>query len=169
KRDAHMPVSPRHVFVLAYALSGAAALIYQVSWVRLLALHMGHGLASVSTVLAAFMGGLALGAALAGRVAPRLPPVRALRLYAALEWTVAASALVIPLAIGQFHPLLAATYNDGAGGITFGVVRALSSLIILILPCCALGATLPLACRWFVRHGDDTGAQAGTLYAVNVV
>lgn len=164
-----MPVSPRHVFVLAYALSGAAALIYQVSWVRLLALHMGHGLASVSTVLAAFMGGLALGAALAGRVAPRLPPVRALRLYAALEWTVAASALVIPLAIGQFHPLLAATYNDGAGGITFGVVRALSSLIILILPCCALGATLPLACRWFVRHGDDTGAQAGTLYAVNVV
>ena len=48
-------------FLLLFAVSGAAALIYEVAWTRLLTLQMGHGIAAASTVLAAFMGGLALG------------------------------------------------------------------------------------------------------------
>jgi spermidine synthase len=52
----------RGVFVGAYAASGAAALIYEVAWTRLLTLHLGHTVAAASTVLAAFMGGLAIGA-----------------------------------------------------------------------------------------------------------
>ena len=63
---------PRQAFLLAYLASGAAGLLYEVAWARLLTLHLGHSTAAVSTVLAAFMGGLAAGAALGGRVAPRL-------------------------------------------------------------------------------------------------
>jgi spermidine synthase len=48
-------------FGLIFALSGAAALIYEVTWTRLLTLQVGHGVAAASTVLAAFMGGLAVG------------------------------------------------------------------------------------------------------------
>src|SRR5688572_33124188 len=75
----------RSPFLVLFAVSGAAALIYEVVWTRLLTLHMGHGLAAASAVLAAFMGGLAAGAGAAGHYAGSLPPRRALTLYAALE------------------------------------------------------------------------------------
>ncbi len=58
----------RRAFLIVYCLSGAAALLYQVAWSRLLTLYLGHTVAA-GTVLAAFMGGLALGAAVGGRVA----------------------------------------------------------------------------------------------------
>ena len=70
-------------FLLLFAVSGAAALIYEVIWTRLLTLYLGHGLAAASAVLAAFMGGLAAGAGAAGRVAGKLDRTRALRTYAA--------------------------------------------------------------------------------------
>src|SRR5258705_1753441 len=77
----------RWLFVGFYAASGAAALIYEVTWTRLLTLQMGHTVAAASTVLAAFMGGLALGAALAGRFP--VSPSRRLQAYAILEGVVA--------------------------------------------------------------------------------
>ena len=60
--DTHTPMTPKRWFVVAYGCSGLAGLIYQVTWTRLLMLHMGHTLAAVTTVVAAFMGGLAVGA-----------------------------------------------------------------------------------------------------------
>src|SRR4030095_7047969 len=66
-----------------FILSGATGLIYEVLWVRLLGLVFGGTTLAVSTVLAAFMGGLALGSALAGRGAARLK--RPLRFYGLAE------------------------------------------------------------------------------------
>ena len=54
--------APRALFVLVYLLSGAAALVYEVVWARLLTLQMGSTVTAVGTVLAAFMGGMARGA-----------------------------------------------------------------------------------------------------------
>src|SRR2546425_980447 len=96
----------RRLFAVLYAASGAAALVYEVTWTRLLTLQLGHTVNAASIVLAAFMGGLALGAWLAGRyvrtcrwtparverLASRAPHTEsgrradpALRTYAALE------------------------------------------------------------------------------------
>jgi spermidine synthase len=57
---------------VCFILSGATGLIYEILWARMLGLVFGATTLAVSTVLAAFMGGLALGSALAGRLAPRL-------------------------------------------------------------------------------------------------
>src|SRR6478672_2056933 len=97
----------RRLFCLAYFLSGCAGLLYEVVWTRLLTLHLGHTVAAVSTVLAAFLGGLAVGALAGGAIASRRTPREALRTYAALERVIAASALVVPLALLLFKPLLA--------------------------------------------------------------
>ena len=59
------------VFLLLYLLSGAAALLYEVVWLRLLTLSMGHTAGAVGTVLAAFMGGLAAGAGVPARLRRR--------------------------------------------------------------------------------------------------
>ena len=55
------------LFLLAYICSGLAGLVYEVSWTRLLTLYIGHTTAAAAAVVAAFLGGLAVGAASGGR------------------------------------------------------------------------------------------------------
>ncbi len=159
----------RSRFALIFAASGAAALIYEVTWTRLLTLRLGHGVAAASTVLAAFMGGLAIGSAIGGRRAATFDPARALRVYAGLELLIGLLALLLPFGLLALDPLLAATYSDGAGGATFGTLRLVTSLLLLSLPAAAMGATFPIASRWFVKHAGQAARDAGALYASNTV
>lgn len=159
----------RGFFLVLFALSGAAALVYEVVWTRLLTLDVGHGLAAASTVLAAFMGGLALGAAAGGRMGQRMSPREALRTYARLELAIAAAALVLPWLLSLLGPLLGAVYANGHGGVMFGAVRLVSTLILLSGPAAAMGATFPIASRWMVRQASRLSVDAGTLYAANTL
>jgi spermidine synthase len=159
----------RSVFALVFAASGAAALIYEVTWTRLLTLQLGHGVAAASTVLAAFMGGLAVGSAVGGRWGQRLSGGTALRVYAGLELAIAVLALVLPFELRALDPLLVWAYADGAGGATFGVLRFLTSLVLLSLPAAAMGATFPVAARWFVKSAGAAAREAGSLYAANTI
>src|SRR5262249_44401251 len=77
-----------------FFLSGTSALIYEILWQRLLHLVFGVSTLSVSAVLAAFMGGLALGGLLLGGRADRTPAP--LRLYALLEAGIAVTAVLVP-------------------------------------------------------------------------
>jgi len=159
----------RGPFLILFAVSGAAALIYEVVWTRLLTLHMGHGLAAASTVLAAFMGGLAAGAGAAGRYAGKLPRQRALTLYAGLEIAIGVLAVLMPLLLMAVRPLLAATYENGSGGGTFAFVRLASSVLLLCVPAACMGATFPIASRWMVRSAGQAAQDAGGLYAANTL
>jgi spermidine synthase len=159
----------RGPFFVLFALSGAAALVYEVVWTRLLTLQVGHGLAAASTVLAAFMGGLAIGAAVGGRVGQRLSPRAALRAYAGLEAAIAAVAILLPFLLAALRAPLAALYDNGDGGVAFAAVRVGSSLLLLSLPAAAMGATFPIASRWMVRHASSVSIDAGRLYAANTL
>jgi len=135
-----------------------------VTWTRLLALQLGHTVAAASTVLAAFMGGLALGAWLAGYVS-----AGTLRAYAALELLVASTALLLPLALGAATPALAWAYADGAAPARFAIVRVVISLALLGVPAAAMGATFPIAAGVLASHdkGCASFSGAGYLYASN--
>src|SRR5688572_15706141 len=88
---------PRIRFLLiaaAFLLSGGAALVYQVVWQRLLALHTGIGVLSIALIVSAFMAGLGLGSQAGGVWSARVTPVRALHLFAVIELLVAAFASV---------------------------------------------------------------------------
>src|SRR5262245_24354083 len=130
-------LQPRRVVVALYAASGAAALVYEVVWTRLLTLQLGHPVAAASTVLAAVMGGLAVGAYGAGRFLTRQtesidqpPPTHPahLTLYAVLEIAIAAFALALPFALRAWTPLLAWAYADGTAPLRFAIVRIVISL-----------------------------------------
>jgi spermidine synthase len=159
----------RSSFLVLFAVSGAAALIYEVVWTRLLTLHLGHGLAAASAVLAAFMGGLAAGAGAAGRIAGRLERAKALRLYAALELAIGVLAMLMPLFLTGLRPLLASAYADGSGGAAFAVLRLVTSVLLLTLPAACMGATFPIASKWMVRHASLAAQDAGALYASNTL
>ena len=162
-------MAPPRWFLAVYALSGAAALVYEVAWTRLLTLYLGHGVAAASTVLAAFMGGLAVGAGVAGPMSDHTPRVRAIRTYAGLELAIAALALAMPLGLRLMEPLLSRAYADGAGGLGFPVLRLLTSVIFVALPAVAMGATFPLVARWYVPTASAATRAAGALYAANTI
>ena len=159
----------RGPFLILFAVSGAAALIYEVVWTRLLTLYLGHGLAAASAVLAAFMGGLAAGAGIGGRIAGRYSPAKALRVYGGLEIAIAVLAMLMPLALMAARPILAASYADGAGGGTFAFLRVALSVLLLCVPAACMGATFPIASRWIVRMASTAAQDAGALYAANTL
>ena len=118
----------RWLFLLAYTSSGLAGLVYQVSWTRLLTLYIGHTTAAASAVVAAFLGGLAVGAGVGGGIASRRSRQQSLHAYVILELFVAVVALVLPLELRAVTPLLQWAYGDGTPGLLFPAIRLLSCL-----------------------------------------
>ena len=156
------------LFLLAYTCSGLAGLIYEVTWTRLLTLYLGHTTAAASAVVAAFLGGLALGAAVGGRIAVTLSPRQALHAYVGLEAAVAICAVLLPFELSLFTPLLRWSYADDSGEL-FPLIRIVSCMVMVMLPALALGATFPMAVRWFTRNSTEPAAETGTLYFLNTV
>lgn len=100
------------LFALAccFALSGLAALVYQTAWTREFALVFGTSELAVATVLAAYMGGLALGAALIDRMLPRF--TRPVLGYALLELGIgAASVALVPALLYASSALLVTMFG----------------------------------------------------------
>jgi spermidine synthase len=95
------PDDPRGDAGLALAAfaSGAVALGYETCWMRRLGLILGGTSTGAAIAVGAFLGGLALGGALADRL-----PGRPQRIWGALEWTAAAAAIGVPLALSTAHP-----------------------------------------------------------------
>ena len=83
---------------LAAALSGGAALAYEICWSRALVVPLGNSTDAAAVVLAGFMLGIAAGARLGGGLAERVPSP--LRLYALLEVLLALYAIVAPHLFG---------------------------------------------------------------------
>src|SRR3989442_5953655 len=104
-----MRFSAARGYSLLFFLSGATGLVYELLWVRLLYQAFGSTLESVTTVVAAYMGGLGLGAWLLGRRGDRHP--RPAALYGRLEIAIGAFGLVSPFLLALAHPLYL-----GAGG-----------------------------------------------------
>lgn len=157
------------LFLVAYACSGLAGLIYEVSWTRLLTLYIGHTTAAASAVVAAFLGGLAVGAGVTGPLAARLSPRQSLHAYIGLEISVVASAALLPLELSAVTPLLRWAYGDGEPGLLFPVMRVAACLVMVFVPSLALGATFPLAIRWFANESKHPARQGSVLYFLNTV
>jgi spermidine synthase len=152
--------------LLLFFLSGVSALVYQVLWMRLLALVFGVTIHAASTVLAAFMTGLAIGSAVGGRMADRVR--KPLVMFAAAEALVAVAALATPLALAGVEAVYVRLHEIvGEWPAITAVVRLLLSFAILVVPTTLMGATLPLVVTSALSRGTILGRQVSLLYACN--
>ena len=101
-----MPGGTLAALLVLFFVSGACSLVYQLIWARMLVVVFGVGTWAVSTVLAAFMAGLALGSFGFGRLADRRGDP--LRIYGLLELGIAAAALLVPAGIAGLEGVCAA-------------------------------------------------------------
>jgi len=105
-------------YSLVFFLSGVTGLVYELLWVRLLYQSFGSTIQSVTTVVAAYMGGLGLGAWLLGRYADRHRKPAAL--YGWLEIAIGLFGIVSPIVLALAHRVYVAT----AGGMSLVLMQA---------------------------------------------
>ena len=154
-----------------YALffsSGAAALMYEVVWVRSLSLVFGGTHLAVTAVLTVFMGGLALGSYVIGRRVDRV--TAPLKLYGYLEIGIAVSAAVF-IAAMQIYPSLYSALAEGKDGsrLYLSLLRILFTCGVLIVPTTLMGGTLPLLTRLVTGNRSPLGTHLSFLYGLNTL
>jgi spermidine synthase len=155
------------IISLCFILSGATGLIYEVLWARMLGLVFGATTLAVSTVLAAFMGGLALGSALAGKLAARIH--KPLSSYGAIEIGIAVYALLIPILFRWVDHVYALIWRQlHPGYFAFSLWRFLLSGLVLLIPTTLMGATLPVLTVALVRSSTADSNSVTRLYACNL-
>jgi spermidine synthase len=161
-------VKLRGVIFLLFFLSGALGLVYEITWMRQFRIIMGNTVYTSATVLTAFMGGLALGSFVAGRVVDRLR--RPLRAYGILELLIGAYAVLLPWLMIPADPLygwLYRNYADTGPILAFG--RFAISCALLLPPATMMGATLPLLTRYLAEGLQWVGRDVGRLYGINTI
>lgn len=149
-----------------FFLSGATALVYEVVWLRMLGLVFGHTVHAITTVLAAFMAGLALGGILLGRRVALMPNL--VRTYGWLEIGIGISCAAVPALLWIAAPLYLWLHRllEGVPA-AFGLLQFLILFLILLVPTTLMGGTLPVLSQALARRGTSPGRTIGTLYAAN--
>lgn len=149
-----------------FFLSGAAALMYEVVWVRSLSLIFGGTHLAVTTVLSVFMGGLALGSFLIGK---RVDTIKnPLRLYGFLEIGIALFAVIFIILL-KIYPAVYIFLVQGKESSNFylSFIRVVFAFVSLIVPTTLMGGTLPVLTRFVSKHTDKLDTHLAFLYGLN--
>src|SRR5580658_4374837 len=154
-------------WLLLFAGSGCAALIYEIVWFQLLQLVIGSSAVSLGLLLAAYMGGLCLGsAAFARLVSARHNP---LRVYAFLELGIGGFGIVALFGVPLVGRLYVATAVSGLPGM---VLRGVVAAACLLPPTLLMGGSYPAIARWVERSPRQSSGSSprslGLLYSANI-
>jgi len=155
-----------HSILVIFYFSGIAGLAYQVIWGKLLAQIFGHTIYAISTVVATFMAGLALGSYFFGKKADKT--ASPLRLYAKLEFGIGLYALIFLSLFSPLDSVYNALFNYfDLGFSTFSVSRLFYAFLLLIVPTSLIGGTFPVISKYFIREAGKIREGSGLLYAFN--
>ncbi len=156
------------IILILFFLSGACGLIYEVIWQRMLNLIFGSTTFATATILASFMGGLALGSLFFGRFVDKHK--KPLKLYAFLEAGIGIFAILFPLILSALNTLYVSFYgNLHTSFYIFSLIKFAGCFIVLFIPSFLMGGTLPVISKFFVRKHKRLGWGIGSLYGINTL
>ncbi len=142
------------VILILFFLSGASGLIYEVVWQGMLNLVFGNTTFATTTVIASFMGGLALGSFCFGRLADRYK--KPLRLYAYLQVSIGVFAILFPFILSGISAIHISIYHYFQP--TFYVsslIKFALCFLVLLIPSFLMGGTLPVISKFFVKKFEN--------------
>jgi spermidine synthase len=142
-----------------FFISGFAAILYQLVWQRTLFALIGINIEAVTLIVTAFILGLGLGSLVGGRLSHGNPRGLVLRFA------------VVELAIG-IYGLLSLRLLQTVGAWTLGLSPATTAFVTLVAvlpPTMAMGATLPILVAYYVRRFGAVGTAVAGLYFTNTL
>ncbi|MHC4133032.1 MAG: fused MFS/spermidine synthase [Planctomycetota bacterium] len=164
----HPSIRGNAAAIFCFFASGFVGLLYEICWIRKACLVFGSTSFAVSTVIAVFFGGLALGNYVFGRYSQRAK--QPLMVYAFLQSGVGVLGILSPLGFilaerlyGSFYPSLVGNF----AGLVF--VRFVCVCVLILAPTFLMGGTLPLFCRQYVVSKRKISLSIGLLYGLNTL
>ncbi len=160
------------IVIACFFFSGFAALLYQTAWLRQFSLVFGTSEIAVAIVLAAYMGGLTIGAIIATRFIQKIK--KPVLVYGALEGGIALSALSVPILITISQSIYSFFLGNqieppDSSGLMQSTFYLFASFIIILIPTGLMGATLPLLSRYVVTNNNQIATRVSLLYGMNTL
>lgn len=165
-------LSPRllQLSLWAVGLSGLAALALEVLWTRALVYYLDNSTHAFTTMLTAFLLGIALGSAVVAQFADRR--IRLLTVFGTVEVLIGISALLAIPILASSTPVL-----SGLDGQTLDLMflwkwsglRFLRSLSVMLVPTILMGMTVPLVAKIYTRQLNRVGGSLGRVYSANTI
>jgi spermidine synthase len=148
--------------------SGSYSLIYQIAWVRFLTLLLGSTTMGITTVVASFMTGLAVGSWLASKYL--IGRDKPLKIYALLEFIIAVTALATPLLFDwAFSSLPGILQKFGDANYSIFILRILFSAVIMLVPTVCMGAALPVLGKYLQEYTNLAERRITIIYGLNTL
>ncbi len=154
--------------LLAFGVSGFCALVYQLTWNRILSLLLGSSVYAFSLILSLFILGLALGTVCFARLVTRMKDL--VKVFGLLQIGIGISALVALPFFGEIPFINRWVYQNW--DIDFSAVQFSNLLIIfslLFFPTFFMGAQFPVVVKLLTRGMSNLGSDVGRVYASNTV
>ena len=156
----------RKLLLIIFGLSGMTALIYEIIWIRPLSLVFGTTIYAVSTIIASFILGLAVGSWLAGKYTDRLK--NPLRYFAFAQLGVGFYGILLLPIFGALPEIYLGVYNVTLPNqALFMFTQILMSIAMISIPATLMGTTLPLMMRTYSEEFTTLGKDVGKLDASN--
>jgi spermidine synthase len=163
-----MSASTRRAVLIAFALSGFSAMVYQIAWTRALIMSLGSSTYAFTCILTAFILGLAVGSLAAARWVDRWKdPVL---IFGALEIVIGMAVVVIAPMYGRAPRIVYAIVTTYRG--QYDALLAVEFLLVIavtFVPTLLMGTIFPLVTRMIATGMNDAGAATGRAYAVNTL
>ncbi len=164
------PVSRRtfRFLLLALGISGLTSFAYEIYWTRSLVFLLGNSTYAVTTMLTAFLSGIALGGYLARLIVDRVRDRVALFGWVQLLIGVS-SVSALPVLFALVEPHAVRTFlGEASGQVVLPMATRLGlALLLMLVPATLIGITFPLMGRIGVVDLRQTSTRVGLIYAVN--
>jgi len=158
----------KKTFTLLFMFSGLCGLMYQILWTRLFSFVLGNTYVAISIIVASFMFGLFLGSWLIGKYMERVRD--ALKWYGSLEIAIGLYAFLLLLIFGVVTLIFNFSHSVFQGIEFINLtVKFFLTLLLIVIPTSAMGATLPLAVQYFTKDKQSFGNNISLFYAINTV
>jgi len=156
----------KQILLILFGVSGMTALIYEIIWIRPLSLVFGTTTYAITTIVASFILGLAVGSWLSGRFTDRLK--NPLKIFALIQIVIGFFGILL-LPVFNIMPntyldLYHLTYPNQS---LFMFAQILMSMAMITIPATLMGTTLPLMMRVYSKEITTVGKDIGKLDASN--
>lgn len=160
---------PKSLYYLIFTLSGFSGLIYESIWSHYLKLFLGHAAYAQTLVLSIYMGGMAVGAWLAGQYSGRWRlPILA---YAVVEGIIGVLALVFHNSFVAITDSVYLSLLPGIDSVFLAHLIKWTVAALMIVPqSILLGMTFPLMTAGVIRrYPKNPGGSISLLYFTNSI
>lgn len=153
------------IILLAFFLSGFAALTSEIVWSRFLSLALGTSVYAISIITSTFLIGLSLGSLIAGKYINRYKDL--IPLFAYIECGIGISSLLMLIFFDKLDMPYLYLYHIMDSFYPFMFALFILVFIIMLIPTLLMGATLPLVSKIITGRIENVGLEIGTIFSLN--